>query len=281
MLIKEDLAEKLFGDGSAIGKTVTIEDHATFTVAGIVAEPAGKTHLTFDMLASFRTLQDLPRGSQVEDWRNTWTFATYARVDDAASIANIESLLAGISARRSARRRCKDLCRLNPREPERRVQSGEEAREQREPDENRYQRGIEEVRRRNGHAQHLKRPEMIERRHVVQEDEWLAVLARRYYNDLNMWPRIWLANRDRLSNPDSVDVGVALLIPERKDPPTGLRFAIGFCGSTGAESAPSSARRVRRACRKMRPRRRRTVWNRPSGSPACRGHTPARSTAGL
>ncbi|NBC86876.1 MAG: hypothetical protein GVY25_11865, partial [Bacteroidetes bacterium] len=41
MLIKEDLAEKLFGDGSAIGKTVTIEDHATFTVAGIVAQPPG------------------------------------------------------------------------------------------------------------------------------------------------------------------------------------------------------------------------------------------------
>jgi len=54
-------------------------------------------------------------------------------------------------------------------------------------------------------------------RHVVQEDEWLAVLARRYYNDLNMWPRIWLANRDRLSNPDSVEVGVALRIPTPDD----------------------------------------------------------------
>jgi len=103
ILLKEDLAEKLFGNGPAIGKTVTIEDHTTFTVAGIVAEPPGKTHLTFDMLASFRTLQDLPRGSQVEDWRNTSTFATYARIDDGASMANIESLLAGIADRQYAR----------------------------------------------------------------------------------------------------------------------------------------------------------------------------------
>jgi putative ABC transport system permease protein len=102
ILLKEELAEKLFGDGPAIGKTVTIEDHTTFTVAGIVAEPPGKTHLAFDMLASFRTLKDLPRGSQVEDWRNTWTFATYARIDDGASIANIESLLAGIADRQYA-----------------------------------------------------------------------------------------------------------------------------------------------------------------------------------
>jgi len=53
-----------------------------------------------------------------------------------------------------------------------------------------------------------------ERRHVVRADEWLAVLARRYYNNLHLWPRIWQANRDRLSNPDSIEVGTVLAIPE-------------------------------------------------------------------
>jgi len=53
------------------------------------------------------------------------------------------------------------------------------------------------------------------RRHIVREDEWLAVLARRYYNNLHLWPRIWQANRDRLSNPDSIDVGTVLSIPEQ------------------------------------------------------------------
>jgi hypothetical protein len=52
------------------------------------------------------------------------------------------------------------------------------------------------------------------RRHVVREDEWLAVLARRYYNNLHLWPRIWQANRDRLANPDSIDVGTVLAIPD-------------------------------------------------------------------
>ncbi|PEN11200.1 hypothetical protein CRI94_16570 [Longibacter salinarum] len=100
ILLKEELAEKLFGGASAIGQHVTLENHSTFTVAGIVAEPPGETHLTFDMLASFATLRDLERGSQAEDWRNTWTFAVYARIDDAASLAGIESLLSEISDQR-------------------------------------------------------------------------------------------------------------------------------------------------------------------------------------
>ena len=102
ILLKPDLAEKLFGDESAIGKTVEIENHATFTVAGIVAEPPGDTHLAFDMLASFATLRELDRSSQAESWQNTWTFATYARVEQGASVDRIETLLAEISDRQYA-----------------------------------------------------------------------------------------------------------------------------------------------------------------------------------
>jgi putative ABC transport system permease protein len=102
ILLKPDLAEKLFGDERPIGKTIELENHATFTVAGVVAEPPGDTHLAFDMLASFATLNELDRGSQAESWQNTWTFATYARMEEGASVAQMEALLAEISDRQYA-----------------------------------------------------------------------------------------------------------------------------------------------------------------------------------
>ena len=49
--------------------------------------------------------------------------------------------------------------------------------------------------------------------YTVQKGDTLYQLARRFYNDQARWRDIWEANRDRISNPDRLSVGMQLVIP--------------------------------------------------------------------
>ncbi len=56
-------------------------------------------------------------------------------------------------------------------------------------------------------------PEGQGRRHVVGPDDTLIELARQYYNEALKWPKIWYANRHKLSEPKRLVPGMWLLIP--------------------------------------------------------------------
>ncbi len=49
--------------------------------------------------------------------------------------------------------------------------------------------------------------------HVLQAGESLYGLARKYYGDQQQWRRIYQANRNRISDPSKVKVGMKLIIP--------------------------------------------------------------------
>ena len=51
------------------------------------------------------------------------------------------------------------------------------------------------------------------RMHNVQSKETLYSLARLYYNDHKQWKKIYEANRDQISNPNVIKVGMKLAIP--------------------------------------------------------------------
>lgn len=51
------------------------------------------------------------------------------------------------------------------------------------------------------------------RTHQVAPRETLLGLAQRYYGDRNQWRRIYVANRNRVTNPDDLPVGMKLIIP--------------------------------------------------------------------
>jgi len=54
-----------------------------------------------------------------------------------------------------------------------------------------------------------------ELRHTVVAGDTLIDLADHYYGDESLWPSILAANADRVSDPDNLQVGTILLIPER------------------------------------------------------------------
>ncbi len=49
--------------------------------------------------------------------------------------------------------------------------------------------------------------------HVVRPKETLFALARMYYNDNTKWKKIYQANRDQITDPNVIKVGMKLIIP--------------------------------------------------------------------
>ncbi|HEY5842338.1 MAG TPA: LysM peptidoglycan-binding domain-containing protein [Mycobacterium sp.] len=49
--------------------------------------------------------------------------------------------------------------------------------------------------------------------HQVVSGDTLSALAQQNYGDATQWPRLFTANRDRISNPDVIRVGQVLRIP--------------------------------------------------------------------
>ena len=56
-------------------------------------------------------------------------------------------------------------------------------------------------------------PEAQARTYTVVSGDTLSKIAKHYYGDANEWPKIFDANRDKLSNPDRINVGQVLRIP--------------------------------------------------------------------
>jgi nucleoid-associated protein YgaU len=52
------------------------------------------------------------------------------------------------------------------------------------------------------------------RTYIVQSGDSLSKIAKRFYGNANEWRRIFEANKDRISNPDMIQPGWALKIPE-------------------------------------------------------------------
>ncbi len=52
--------------------------------------------------------------------------------------------------------------------------------------------------------------------HKVQEGETLWTIAEKYYGDGKLWPKIWDANKDKVSNAQSLKVGDELVIPPKE-----------------------------------------------------------------
>lgn len=117
LVITSDLAEILFKDELALGKTVAFHDKdikATdieegnietdfgyFTITGVLNPNPGKTHLPFKLLASLSTMKSLPEGSVLsngeEDWDNVWTNYTYVLLKEGQNKSDLQANLDKVS----------------------------------------------------------------------------------------------------------------------------------------------------------------------------------------
>ena len=87
VILSKGTAARLFGNINPVGETITVtaDRSQTFLVSGVLKKPPGPTHLNFDMIGSFATLErDMP--FRVANW-NYFGFYTYLLLRDPGDTA--------------------------------------------------------------------------------------------------------------------------------------------------------------------------------------------------
>lgn len=117
MVITSELADILFKNESALGKTVAFKDkdiratdveegnietdYGFFTITGVLNPNPGKTHLPFKLLASLSTMKSLPEGAVLfeneQDWDNVWTNYTYVVLQEGQGKSDFQTILDEVS----------------------------------------------------------------------------------------------------------------------------------------------------------------------------------------
>ncbi len=102
LVLTRAAATKFFGDEDPIGKVIHRDQLGDFTVTGIVDDSDYKTHLTFDALASFTTVEAREAGGAalyLDDWNIASRYYNYLLLADGASPDDVEALAANLAVR--------------------------------------------------------------------------------------------------------------------------------------------------------------------------------------
>lgn len=81
IVLSRSEAIRIFASKNAVGQVVRTPEGMEFIVTGIAEDPPANTHLVFDAIASYLTLENRP-GIYLE-WDGGWTFLTYLRLSPA------------------------------------------------------------------------------------------------------------------------------------------------------------------------------------------------------
>lgn len=95
VVLSQEVAHKLFGNETALGKTLLLgDDRAAIEVTGVTNHQPENTHFHFDYLLSMETNPNVKR----RDWSWVWTqVVTYVRLRPDASPQQLEAKLAGMA----------------------------------------------------------------------------------------------------------------------------------------------------------------------------------------
>lgn len=94
IVITESIAKKYFGDESAVGKTLKMEeqDFLEFEITGVMKDIPAQSHIEFNMFASLNTFRQFGNGSfpQTWIWNPCWT---YVLIHEGVSSERLEEKL--------------------------------------------------------------------------------------------------------------------------------------------------------------------------------------------
>ncbi len=100
--ITQSLARKIFGDGSAVGKTIKLNQTTELHVTAVLADPPKNSHLQFDLLRTLVPGKDedgLRQGLQ--SWQGIFAF-TYLLLDKPANVKDLNTKLQALSTKNNA-----------------------------------------------------------------------------------------------------------------------------------------------------------------------------------
>jgi putative ABC transport system permease protein len=93
IILTQKLASKYFGSANPIGKTLTVENQAQFTVTGVFKEIPGNSMLTFSCVIPYSYLREI--GMSDTQWGNNSIF-TYVQLEKGADLKSVGKKLTDI-----------------------------------------------------------------------------------------------------------------------------------------------------------------------------------------
>lgn len=99
-VLSQELSRRLFGDSSAMGRTFEYGDRGVFTVTGIMDREAYRTHLHFDALYSYATVEESQPDDIASDWDRALTDYTYLRLTPGTTPSDLLPTLQAIQSER-------------------------------------------------------------------------------------------------------------------------------------------------------------------------------------
>lgn len=93
IIISPEIASKYFGEENPIGKELLTNDEKQFTVVGVLEDIPANSHLQFDMLVSFKTLElKLGRNLLSDNWLNN-PYRTYLTLQENTDLDQLDRKL--------------------------------------------------------------------------------------------------------------------------------------------------------------------------------------------
>ncbi len=98
IVLTKSAAEKLFGEEDPLGKVIVNEDEESFTITGIVTDPPFNSHMDFDFLVSFATIDEKNKDSnRWMRWSNMWMNHVYLLLETGIKPKDIQPAFDRIS----------------------------------------------------------------------------------------------------------------------------------------------------------------------------------------
>lgn len=100
VILTDEVVARFFGDDDPVGKVIRREGVGDFTVTGVLKDEPYRSHLQFESLASFSTLEALETqgaSTRMQDWNDASRFYTYVLLTEQGGIAETEALATALS----------------------------------------------------------------------------------------------------------------------------------------------------------------------------------------
>ncbi|MCE7992545.1 MAG: FtsX-like permease family protein [Roseivirga sp.] len=89
IVLRKDIAEKLFGDKNPMGETITVDTDENYLVTGVLEAFPGKTHIEFESLVSMT-------GRTFSNWEGTTEGWVYFTLQEGVSMDGLEPMLTAL-----------------------------------------------------------------------------------------------------------------------------------------------------------------------------------------
>ena len=97
-VVTEELAWRVYGTTDVVGETFRLGGDDLFTITGVVNRGAYRSHLAFDVLYSFATLQQTRPDRLASDWERAYSYYTYLRLAPGTTPSDLGEPLRAIEA---------------------------------------------------------------------------------------------------------------------------------------------------------------------------------------